>query len=69
LEDSKIACIDVGEKRIGLAFYINGVILPQNAIFRKNRNQASSEVKALLDEWGVDVVVVGALLVEVVKMR
>jgi putative Holliday junction resolvase len=55
----KIACIDVGQKRIGVAFYINGVILPQNAIFRKNRDQASSDLLKVLEEWSIDTLVVG----------
>jgi putative Holliday junction resolvase len=33
--------------------------MPQNAIMRKNRNQASRDVKAFLDEWEIEKVVVG----------
>lgn len=56
----KIACIDVGLKRIGVALCLDGsIVLPQNAILRKNRVQASSEVDALLDAWDINVLVVG----------
>ncbi|MCR8684866.1 Holliday junction resolvase RuvX [Campylobacter ureolyticus] len=55
-----IACIDVGLKRIGIALgYKNGVIVPINAILRKNRNQAAKDVKHILDEWSVKKLVVG----------
>jgi putative Holliday junction resolvase len=55
----KIASIDVGLKRIGVAFYLSGISVPQNAIMRKNRDQASSDVRNLLKEWGIDTLVVG----------
>lgn len=55
-----IACIDVGLKRIGIAFgYKNGVIVPINAVLRQNRNQAAKDVKHILDEWNVKKLVVG----------
>lgn len=41
-----IVAIDVGLKRIGVAIsYENGVVLPLNAVIRKNRNQASKRNK------------------------
>jgi putative Holliday junction resolvase len=55
----KIASIDVGEKRIGFAIAINGIVLPQDAIFRKNRDQASSDVLKALKEWNINILVVG----------
>ncbi len=54
-----IACIDIGLKRIGVAFCFNGIISPQNAILRKNRNQASRDVDNLLSEYGIKKLVVG----------
>lgn len=55
-----IACIDVGLKRIGIALgYKNGVIVPINAVLRKNRNQAAKDVKHILDEWSIKKLVVG----------
>ena len=56
----KIAAIDVGLKRIGVAFcFNNSVVLPQNAILRKNRNQAARDVSNLLKEWNIDILIVG----------
>ncbi len=56
----KIASIDVGLKRIGVAICLDGkIVLPQDAILRKNRNQAAEDVKAFLEEWQIDILVVG----------
>ncbi len=33
--------------------------MPQNAILRKNRNQAARDVKAFLDEWEIEKLIVG----------
>jgi putative Holliday junction resolvase len=56
----KLASIDVGLKRIGLALCLDGnIVLPQEAILRKNRNQAARDVKAFLTEWEIDKLVVG----------
>ncbi len=54
-----IAGVDVGLKRIGLALLLNGVSIPQNAIFRKNREQASKDLSSFLKEWSVKKIVVG----------
>lgn len=52
--------IDVGLKRIGIAIaYENGVILPLDAIIRKNRNQASDDVKHVLSAYKATKLVVG----------
>jgi len=59
----KIAAIDVGLKRIGIAISLDAkVVLPQNAIIRKNRNQAANDVSNFLKEWGIDTLVVGVPL-------
>ena len=56
----KIASIDVGLKRIGVALSLDAkIVLPQDAILRKNRNQASRAVKAFLEEWKIEKLVVG----------
>ena len=56
----KLASIDVGLKRIGVAVCLDGsVVIPQNAILRKNRNQAAKDVKAFLDEWEIEKLIVG----------
>lgn len=56
----KIIAIDLGLKRIGLAYSADkNFVTPLNAIERKNRNQASSEVRAVIAEWGAEAVVIG----------
>jgi putative Holliday junction resolvase len=56
----RLAAIDVGLKRIGTAISPDGkIVLPQNAIFRKNRNQAARDVKAFLQEWEIEQLIVG----------
>jgi len=56
----KLASIDIGLKRIGVAINIaSDIVTPQNAILRKNRNQAANEVKAFLKEWEIDKLIVG----------
>ena len=56
----KTAAIDVGLKRIGVAICLDGsIVLPQEAILRKNRNQAAREVVDFLEEWEIDTLVVG----------
>jgi len=56
----KLACIDVGLKRIGLAICLQSdIVTPLPAILRKNRNQASRDVLKTLDEWEIDKLVVG----------
>jgi putative Holliday junction resolvase len=59
----KYICIDLGLKRIGLAYSAHkDIVTPLPAVIRKNRNQASSDVKKVIDEWEVDRVVVGVPL-------
>ncbi len=56
----KLASIDVGLKRIGVAICLDGkVVLPQNAILRKNRKQAARDVNRFLNEWDIETLVVG----------
>ncbi len=56
----KLACIDVGLKRIGVAICLNGsIVTPQSAILRKNRDQASNDVNAFLKEWEIEKLIIG----------
>jgi len=56
----KYIAIDLGLKRIGLAYSAHkDIVTPLSAVIRKNRNQASKDVKKVLDEWEVDAVVIG----------
>ena len=56
----KIASIDVGLKRIGVAICLSGkTVMPQDAILRKNRNQAAHDVNTFLKEWEIEKLIVG----------
>lgn len=56
----KYIAIDLGLKRIGLAYSAHkDIVTPLPAVHRKNRNQASDEVKKAIKEWEVDAVVIG----------
>jgi len=56
----KILAIDLGLKRIGLAYTPDGrIVTPLSAIERKNRNQAAAAVKSVIEEWGIERIVVG----------
>jgi len=56
----KLAALDIGLKRIGIAISLDGkVSIPQNAILRKNRDQAARDVSSFLKEWDIDRLVVG----------
>lgn len=57
--ESNILACDVGLKRIGLAQYTQGIVLPLPAILRKNRNQASQDLRAILAQKHIDTLVVG----------
>ena len=58
--EKKYASIDVGLKRIGCALSLGlGIVNPQEAILRKNRNQASTDVDSFLKEWEIDILVIG----------
>ncbi|MEA1955345.1 MAG: Holliday junction resolvase RuvX [Campylobacterota bacterium] len=59
----KYIAIDLGLKRIGLAYSAHkDLVTPLPAVIRKNRNQASAEVKKAIKEWEIDAVVVGVPL-------
>ena len=52
--------LDIGLKRIGIALCIDKkVAMPLNAVFRKNRKQASLEIKKLLKEYKISSLLVG----------
>lgn len=56
----KYIAIDLGLKRIGLAYSAHkDIVTPLPAVQRKNRDQAAAEVKKVLQEWEADAVVVG----------
>jgi len=56
----KLASLDVGLKRIGVAICLDGsIVLPQDAILRKNRNQAAREINIFLSEWEIEKLIVG----------
>lgn len=56
----KLASIDVGLKRIGVAICLaSDIVTPQSAILRKNRNQAAADVNSFLKEWEIDKLIVG----------
>lgn len=59
----KYIAIDLGLKRIGLAYSAHkDIVTPLPAVIRKNRNQASSEVRKIIQEWEADAVVIGVPL-------
>ena len=53
-----VAC-DVGLKRIGLATYQQGIVLPLEPILRINRNQAALTLDTLLQERGATHLIIG----------
>ncbi|MDD2640205.1 MAG: Holliday junction resolvase RuvX [Sulfurimonadaceae bacterium] len=56
----RLASIDVGLKRIGVALCLHEkIVTPQPAILRKNRNQAAHDVNTFLKEWEIDKLIVG----------
>lgn len=56
---AKIIGLDIGLKRIGVAFSDAKIAVPLNPIIRKNRNQAANEVRAVLSEYSADTLVLG----------
>ena len=53
-------CIDLGLKRVGVALCVDDKIaMPLNAVLRKNRNQASAEIKALIKEHNAQRLIIG----------
>ena len=56
----KYIAIDLGLKRIGLAYSAHkDIVSPLKAVIRKNRNQASDEVRRVIKEWEADCAVIG----------
>jgi len=56
----KLASIDIGLKRIGVAICLSSdIVTPQSAILRKNRNQAANDINAFLKEWEIEKLIVG----------
>lgn len=56
----KLACIDIGLKRVGIAIcLLDNIVTPQTAIIRKNRNQAANEVNNFLKEWEIEKLIIG----------
>jgi putative Holliday junction resolvase len=56
----KLACIDIGLKRIGVAICLaSNIVTPQSAILRKNRDQAAADVNRFLKEWEIEKLIVG----------
>lgn len=56
----KLASIDLGLKRIGIAICLDSsIVIPQNAILRKNRNQAARDVNISLKVWEIEKLIVG----------
>lgn len=56
----KLASIDVGLKRIGVAICLtSNIVTPQSAILRKNRDQAARDINAFLKEWEIEKLIVG----------
>ncbi|MGH2328150.1 Holliday junction resolvase RuvX [Campylobacter taeniopygiae] len=51
--------LDVGLKRIGVALCIDKIALPLDAVIRKNRNQAATEIKKILQEYDISLLIVG----------
>ncbi len=55
----RIIGIDVGLKRIGLAFSNGSVVVPLKAVIRKNRNQAANDTMKIINEYKANTLVVG----------
>ncbi|AJC90946.1 Holliday junction resolvase RuvX [Campylobacter subantarcticus] len=56
----KTLALDIGLKRIGVALCVNkSIVMPLEAIIRKNRNQAAREVQEYIKEYEIDTLVVG----------
>jgi putative Holliday junction resolvase len=56
----KLLSLDIGLKRIGVAISQDEkIVTPLKAVIRKNRNQASQEIKAIIQEWQINKIIVG----------
>ncbi|WP_169752172.1 Holliday junction resolvase RuvX [Campylobacter mucosalis] len=57
--NEKIICIDIGLKRIGMAYAYKDVVVPLEPILRKNRNQAARDVLNAINQRDVKRLVIG----------
>ncbi|MCH5335788.1 MAG: Holliday junction resolvase RuvX [Campylobacter sp.] len=56
----KALALDLGLKRIGLALCVDKKIaLPLEGIIRKNRNQAAKEIKEIISQHQISLLIVG----------
>lgn len=56
----KALALDLGLKRIGLALCVDKKIaLPLEGIMRKNRNQAAKEIKEIISQHQISLLIVG----------
>ncbi len=56
----KIASLDIGLKRIGIAISLDSkIVTPLPAVIRKSRKQASREVSNILQEWQIEKLIIG----------
>ena len=54
------ASLDIGLKRIGVALCLDEhIVLPQDAILRKNREQAARDVNTFLTDWKIEKLIIG----------
>lgn len=51
--------IDFGLKRIGIAYRVNNITLPLEAIQRKNRNDAANKLNALIESRNIKTLIIG----------
>jgi putative Holliday junction resolvase len=57
---SRILAIDVGTRRIGIAYSPNNIVsVPMEAVIRKNRDQASRDIKTIIDNYNITTLIVG----------
>lgn len=59
--------IDFGLKRIGVAQYCNGIIIPLQAIIRINRIQAANDLDRILKEKNTKILLIGVANLEMQK--
>jgi len=56
----KTIAIDIGLKRVGVAISLDkNIVTPLKAVIRKNRVQASSEIRKILDHWEIEKLIIG----------
>lgn len=59
---ARILALDLGLKRIGLALRLENINIPLDPIMRKNRTQASEELKKLLKSLEIEALIIGVPL-------